>query len=398
MHAQDVIGTGGRYQSLFAFPARQQRYNIARGTYREPKQDWQDTSIHDQILSAAIVAEDGEIVQSVDLPAVTISAQAQRLARMYMNLARSAVPMVLRCNYAALQWAPYDVVDVAIPEVGADGSFLITKMDYIDPSEGGGLDLTLVPHLASDFDWDHTTQEKIVETVEAPNMDFPVPAATGMSVLFIETRFFNGSDQVQRIVTFGWDEPDWAMLSYYELQIKEGTGDWVTYQVAETKWSIDASPDFTYSARFRNVGLDDRTSDWSGTASVLVEKDTTTTAGSALDISVMSQAVHIIAWTSPTDDSFAGMRLYTVSGAGLGSPVWVDTKAAKPGDRQYFISARPAGTHYALQSVTVDGAEGSLVYAGEGTTDTDQLIADAIDPLNGTLTDLETRVTDLESA
>ena len=131
---------------------------------------------------------------------------------------------------------------------------------------------------------------------------------------------------------------------------------------------------------------------------MLVEKDTTTTAGSALDISVMSQAVHIIAWTSPSDDSLSGMRLYTVSGAGLGSPVWVDTKAAKPGDRQYFISARPAGTHYALQSVTVDGAEGSLVYAGVGTTDTDQLIADQIDPLNGTLTDLETRVTYLESA
>ncbi len=383
--------------SYRAFPARQQRYNIARGTYREPRQDWQDTSIHDQILSAAIVAEDGEIVQSVDLPAVTISAQAQRLARLYMNLARSAVPMVLRCNYAALQWAPYDVVDVSIPEVGADGSFLITKMDYIDPSEGGGLDLTLVPHLASDYAWDHTTQEKIVETVEAPNMDFPIPGITGLSQL-VGTAFYNGSDQVDRTVTFLWDDllPSWAILAYYEVQVKEGAGEWTTYQAAEPRWVISASPDLTYEFRVRPVGLNDKYGAWVS-SSVSVYRDTST-AGSASGISVTSGAGHTIAWTNPSDDNFSRMRLLTVSGAGLGSPNVIATLPGRPGTPQSVTTAYPAGTHYALQSETVDGAAGTIVYAGEGTTDTSALLAEQLDPINTTLTDLEDRVVTLESA
>ena len=49
-------------------PGRQQRINVARGTYREPKQDWQETSYAEQQLPAAVIAEDGEIVQSINFP------------------------------------------------------------------------------------------------------------------------------------------------------------------------------------------------------------------------------------------------------------------------------------------------------------------------------------------
>jgi hypothetical protein len=383
--------------SYRAFPARQQRYNIARGTYREPRQDWQDTSIHDQILSAAIVAEDGEIVQSVDLPAVTNSAQAQRLARTYMNLARSAVPTILRCNFAALQWAPYDVVDLDLPQIGAEGPFLITKIDYIDMADGGGIDLTLVPHLGSDYAWDAATMERVVETVVAPNMEFTPPTTTITSAL-VQNLYYDGSDQVDRLITWLWTEPDWAILSYYELQIKKGTEDWVTYQVAEPKWVMDASPSFAYYARVRNVGLNGKKSAWSNTFTVSVLKDTTTAAGTASSITVTSAANHVISWTNPTDSNFSRMRLLQVDGPGLGSPNVISTSPGRPGSRQSIPTAFPAGTHYALQSETVDGALGTIVYAGEGTTDATTLIGDEIAPINNQIADLSDRVDTLEGA
>lgn len=376
-----------------AHPTRQQRFNIARGTYIEPKQDWQETSIHDQILSAAIVAEDGEIVQSVSLPAVTNSAQAQRLARIAMNTARSAVPTILQCNYAAFQWRLFDVVDLNLPEVGAVGDYLITGYKFADIADGGGIDLTLVPHLASDYAWDHTTQEQLVEEVIAPNMEFPVPDIAGLSHA-IGTSFYDGSDQVDRVVYVSWDDmlPDWAILAYYDVEIKQGTGEWQSYQAAEPAWNFEASPDLSYSYRVRAVGLNDKKGSWA-TGSVSVYRDTSPPDGPT-DYGVDGETLARVYWTAPDSSNYAQMRVYTVASSGLGSPVLRDTVAGRPGLPGSAAFAYPAGTHYAIQPESVDGALGTMVYAGAGINNALTL---AVDDLETQISDLDTRVTDLES-
>lgn len=376
-----------------AHPSRQQRFNIARGTYREPKQDWQDTSIHEQQLGAAIVAEDGEIVQSVTLAAVTNGAQAQRIARLRMMTARSAVPLILKCNYAVFQWRLYDVVDLDLPEVGATGSFLIVGYSFVDISDGGGIDLTLVPHLSSDYAWDHTTMERLVPAVAKPNFDYPAPAATGLGRA-TGVFFYNGSDQVDRLIYWFWNEPDWAILSHYELQVREGSGDWVTYQVSETKWTTESSPDLTYQARFRNVGLNGKKSGWSSISSVDVYRDTTA-PGNPTAMSVASGTAHTVNWTNPTSSNFSRMRVI------VGGDV-VATVAGRPGSRGSATFAAAAGTVYQLQSESVDGALGSVVTAGTGTTNASQAVSTqiggAITPINSSISDLDDRVTALESA
>lgn len=248
-------------------PARTQRFNICRGTYMEPKQDWQMVDFGEQALSAAIVAEDGEIVQPLTLPAVTNGAQAQRLGRLAMNLARSATPLILRCNYAAFTWRLYDVVDLDLPEVGAEGTFLITGYKYADIADGGGIDLTLVPHLASDYAWDPATMERLVETVPVPNWTYPAPAVPGF-FLIVNTFSYPDTDRVDRHVTGKWDAPDWVIVSHYEFAFKRASADWETAQVGDLQWTVEASPDISYQFRVRVVGLNDKKGPWSSTLSI----------------------------------------------------------------------------------------------------------------------------------
>lgn len=371
-----------------AHPSRQQRYNIARGTYREPKQDWQDIDLFEQVLSAAVVAEDGEIVQSLTLPAVTNGAQAQRLARIRMMTARSATPLILRCNYAVFQWRLYDVVSLSLPEVGAVGDFLIVGYSFADLEEGGGIDLTLVPHLASDYAWDAATMEQLVPTVARPNFSYPAPTVTGL-LLTSSTLFYNGSDQVDRFMTANWDEPDWAITNYYEVQIKKDADDWVSHQVSETKYRAAVSPDSAYAVRVRVVGLNGKKGPWSTEQTLAVFRDTSA-PGAPTNYSVGGNYGHEVRWTAPTSSNYALMRVYTVADAGLGGSTQVAAVPGRPGSRGSVTMARPPGTHYAIAPESVDGVVGALVYVGQGLTDPGTYIQPELDALDDRITAIET--------
>ena len=303
------------------------------------------------------------------------------------------MPLILKCNYAVFQWRLYDVVDLDLPEVGATGTFLIVGYSFIDISDGGGIDLTLVPHLASDYAWDYATMERLVPTVAKPNFEYAAPAATGLTRA-VGTFFYSGSDQVDRLIYWSWNEPDWAILSHYELQVREDVGAWVTYQVSEPTWTTEASPDFSYQARFRNVGLNGKKSGWSAISSVSVFRDTTA-PGNPTGMSVASGTAHTVNWTNPTDNNFSRMRVIVAGDV-------VATVAGRPGSRGSATFAAAAGTVYSLQSESVDGALGSVVTAGTGTTNASQAVSTqiggAITPINTSISDLDDRVTALESA
>jgi hypothetical protein len=151
----------------------------------------------------------------------------------------------------------YDVVQLNLPEVGAVGSFLI--VGYAWP-EDGGIDLTLVPHLASDYAWAPASMERLVEDVPRPNWDYPAPGLSGFTRA-VELLTY-GDGQVQRFITGLWDEPDWAIISHYEFQIQEEAEPWRTTQAAETSWKFESSPDKTYLIRVRVVGLNGKKGPW----------------------------------------------------------------------------------------------------------------------------------------
>ena len=357
---------------------RTQRYNTARGTYREPLQAWETTDFPEQQLAAAVVAEDGEIVQSIDLPVTTNGATAQRLARLAMLQARSAVPLLLPCNWAAMQWQLYDVVTLALPQVGASGTWLITSYVY---AEGGGVDLTLVPHLASDYAWDPATHEQVVTPVVRPNFNSEPVAVTGLTVVgsaLIET----SGETTAYGLRATWDASTDVYLDSYQVQYKlsaeadtawkdGGSAAGFLLYVGATTWEKIVSTDREYDVRVRIKREDGTVGPWATETNITVSGDTTAPGvptGLSVSGTLAVEGMHTVAWTNPTSLDVMRARVYASTSSSPGSATEVAEVFGLP-STAYSATHTPASTprYYWVTAVDRTGNESARTYAGMGT-------------------------------
>lgn len=293
-------------------PGRQQRINIARGTYREPKADWQDADYQEQTLPAAVAAE-GEIVQNISFGGVVVGATAQRLAKLNMMLARRRVPLVLRCNYAALLWQQLDVVTVNLPLIGVSGDYLIEEYTY---AADGGIVLSMVPHVASDYAWTAATDEKLVPEVLRPSFNSTPAEPTNLQVsgAFVIDNPASDNPYTRPNLSATWTAGADSLRKHFELQWGpagsyvsthiEVRNSWQTYGVAVGQ---------AYDVRVRAVRLDDTTSDWVEVTGTVVEDDPVP-PGPPTSLSVTAGVVggapNTINWTTPGDFDLLRSRVY----------------------------------------------------------------------------------------
>lgn len=114
----------------------------------------------------------------------------------------------------------------------------------------------------------------------------------------------------QTFLTITWDFNGEEDFLYYDLQVKEGSGDWIGIQTAAETYATAAKPNVTYSAKLRAV-------DKSGNASVYSAVVTHTTARDtippAMPIGITSKAgleSIWISWTANTEADLARYEIY----------------------------------------------------------------------------------------
>lgn len=343
---------------------RTQRFNVARGTYREPRQDWQTTDLHEQTLPAAVLAEDGEIVQTLDFPVATSGATAQRLARLAMLQARSAVPLTLPCNWAAIQWQLYDVITLDLPQVGAAGTWLITGYTL---AESGGVDLTLLPHRAEDFAWDPATDEKTVPTVVAPSFNSTPLPVTGLVVVgsaLVET----GSDYTSYGLRATWTASADYYRRHYAVEYKpSASATWLDGgSASKSEWERAVSTGVEYDLRIRLVREDGSASAWATETNILVSGDTTP-PGVPTALSVTGATTHTIGWTNPTSLDVMRARVYASATNDSTTATEVAEVFGLPATA-YTATHTPAGVpaYYWVTAVDRSGNESARTYAGTG--------------------------------
>lgn len=346
---------------------RTQRFNVARGTYREPRQDWQTTDLHEQTLPAAVLAEDGEIVQTLDFPVTTNGAIAQRLARLAMLQARSAVPLTLPCNWAAIQWQLYDVVTLDLPQVGAAGTWLITGYSL---AESGGVDLTLVPHLASDFAWDPATHEKTVPTVVAPSFNSTPQPVTGLVVVgsaLVETGYGESATASYGLRATWTASADYYLRHYYVQYKPSASGTWLDGgATTQPSWERVVSTGVQYDVRVRIVREDGSAGPWATETNILVSGDTTP-PGVPTAMSVTGTTTHTIGWTNPTSLDVMRARVYASATNDSTTATEVAEVFGLPATA-YTATHTPAGVpaYYWVTAVDRSGNESARTYAGVG--------------------------------
>lgn len=345
---------------------RTQRINIARGTYREPLQNWQSTDFHDQQLPQAIIDEAGEIVQALDFPATTVGATAQRLARLAMLQARSAVPVQLQCNWSAIQWQLYDVLAVDIPEAGVAGNYLITSYTL---AESGGVDLTLVPHLASDFEWIPAEHERTVQPVLRPSFNTVAQAVAGLVVI--------GSSLIavdEFATAYGlaatWTASDDVYLRHYQVQYKRSdSATWLdggVVQRGSASWQQLLSTGLQYDLRVRIERTDGSVGPWTTETNIEVNGDTEA-PGVPTALSVTGTGTHTIGWTNPTSLDVMRARIYANTVNNPATATEVAEVFGLPATA-YTTAHTPltVPTHYWVEAVDRSGNPSARTYAGVG--------------------------------
>jgi hypothetical protein len=343
-------------------PTRQQRVNTVRGTYREPGQDWQDTDYQEQQIAAAVLDEDGEIVQGINFPVTTSGATAQRLAWLAMQRARGAVPLELKCNWAAFQWKMYDTVQVLVPEADADGVYLIEGYTL---SEGGGVDLVLLPHTAEQFAWDPATQETLVPTVVRPNFNTTPPPITGLVVT--SATLFTSSDSGSYGLNAVWNTTNDVYLKHYETQYKTSASpDWIDGGPTTTAtWGKPLTTDVEYDFRVRAVRNDNSVTDWATETNITVNGDVDP-PGVPTDLSVSGTTTHTIGWKNPGSLDVMRARIYANEvSADAGAAVEVAEVFGLP-STAYTTAHTPGAVPawYWVTAVDRSGNESARTYAG----------------------------------
>lgn len=345
-------------------PAYQQRINTARGTYREPRQDWQMVDYAEQQLPEAVVSEYGEILQNINLPATSNGAIAQRLARLAMMRARSAVPLVVQCNYGAMRWDLLDVLTADLPECGAQGVYVVSSYTY---AEGGGIDMVLTPQPASDFDWVPAEHERIVTTVVAPDFNSTPPEITGLVVTAGVTYVDESVSNYGLLAT--WNATADVYLENYEVQFRVvGSGDagWRGQIAPSNSWKETLNTGTSYDVRVRIVRTDSTTGPWATETSILVSGDTTP-PGVPTDLTITGTGTHTIGWKNPASLDVMRGRVYgsTVNNAAGATEV---AEVFGLPSTAYTASYTPAVTplYYWVAAVDRSGNESTREYVGVG--------------------------------
>ena len=344
-----------------AHPGRQQRINIARGTYREPKADWQDVDYREQSIPAKVAAE-GEIVQNLSFPATTNGATAQRLAKLAMMQARSRVPLVVKCNYAALLFEELDVINVSLPLIGLSGVYVIDQYTY---NADGGITMVMYPHLASDYAWDAETDESLVPEVIKPRFSAPISEPENLQVNGSFVVDVNGGYSFPNLAA-AWDADPDALRKHFELQWGEAGSYTSTHIESQTRWATqDVAVGQSYDVRVRSVRLDETTSDWVEVLNTQVQDDSTP-PGPPTALSVTGTGTHVVNWTNPNDADFQKAQIYINTTNDPATANLIASVVSLPSEPRGYTHT-PSGTSpwfYWVAAADRTGNESARTYAG----------------------------------
>lgn len=186
-------------------PSRSEIFNTVRGSYVEPKQDWQEVDYAEQVHAAGLAEDGSEIVQALSFPFTTNGATCQRLAKLAVSRARGGTSIKLPMNWSGLQFQLWNVVTLDLPGPQAmRGTYRIVEFSL---AEGGGVDVTLQAEDPSYYDWNPATDEKLV-----PALASYVPTInTALVITANETYPITQRPQPRLTVT-------WRMSAYTSTQ------------------------------------------------------------------------------------------------------------------------------------------------------------------------------------
>lgn len=199
---------------------RQDLFNAVRGTFTDPGNDWQKADFP-PITNATYASQDGEtIYRDITLRFTVDSTKVrpQRIGNIFLEKSRQGIRVTLKCTFAALQIAPWDVIGITEPLLGwTDKEFRVLSWAL---AEGGGVDLVCQEESAASYDWT-PGQETTIDAAPDTNLNDPFtvdpPGTPAVVESLVETRAGAG---VASVATITWGASTDGFAARYRVEYK----------------------------------------------------------------------------------------------------------------------------------------------------------------------------------
>lgn len=159
--------------------------NAVKGSYISPANNWQTADYPPYVNSTYIVDDGGTativsghysytglIFKDLTLDCVTDPIQAQRLAKINVEMIRRKNPLVLPCKLMAFPVEAGDTITFVHSRWGINTTYLVTNTSLVVDTKGDapvvGYDLVCLPWDSTVFEWDPDVDEGTVVIVTAP--------------------------------------------------------------------------------------------------------------------------------------------------------------------------------------------------------------------------------------
>lgn len=332
--------------------SRSELFNAVRTTYRDPDAGYAEVQAA-LVENASYEASDGgvQIVRQIDIPTLSDTYRAQRLAKIELERARQALTVRLTCNLKAYDLAPTDTVQLTLETYGFSAKVFEVIERSLTPD--GLLQYTLRETASGVWDWNYG--EATVGDL-APNTALPTPfGLPGVLANFTATEqaVMLGDGTIVTQALLEWDQstaPFVVLGGKIEVQTARTGSPYGSMTLPGDSTSTIVGPlqvGIAYIARVRAIGASGRAGDWAYTTMVAQGITAPPANVANLDWEIKPGQV-VVTWDACPDADYAATEL-RVGGTG-----WDDATFLFRGAATEYHHPRPANGSYVVRAKHVD--------------------------------------------
>jgi len=287
----DLVG-GVSFQ---AGPSKNNRHNVAKGTYIDADQDYESVGFRELYIDQYVQDDLEELEKSYSFPWTNSGSMARRLAKIDIERNRFGISCKVVCKFKALQLAPGDRVELTVTRLGWTPK--VFRVEGIEISFESGVALDLREDAAEIYDW---------EEGDALALDTPPVLSIPDGLNISPPSNIQFSEELYRTITraavkvrliISWDEQPSAEA--YDIQIKkQSEAKWVNVATfwQGTEIEADDVEDVPYDVRIRSINGIGRTSEYVQASYSVIGK-----SAPPPDVPLLFVEKKILKWTYPDE-------------------------------------------------------------------------------------------------
>ena len=202
----------------------------------------------------------------------------------------------------------------------------------------------------------------------------PPSAPTGLALASTVITTPAGDIQVKLGAT--WTANTETDLGYYEVQIKEGTGTYISYNAPSNNYEWMVKPNTSYTVQVRAIDKSDNRSAYATAVTSTSGKDTTAPSVPTNVAAIPTYSSIFVSWTNPVAADLARVDIYEHTSNAVGSATKIASVVVSSGGNSTYIRsglAYATTRFYWLKAVDTSGNESAFTTTAVSAT-TSQLV------------------------